>query len=117
VTEPIPPWVASVLDGYRQQGLIVSWRRVADRGIVVVAADMSRVELKTERDAILFRAGVSSAITTYHGDPAHDGGQAPGALEYEDILALLQSVLPELTTIRSEAAARRIFRFVIGRTS
>jgi len=72
-TEPehrFPGWVLDALDDNVRRKLIESWRRVPGRGLVVIAADMEEVELKTEHDAVLFLAGVSSALTAFHDGEA-----------------------------------------------
>jgi hypothetical protein len=69
----MPTWVLDALDDNARRKLILSWRAVPGRGLVVVSAGMQEVELKTEADATLFLAGVSSALTAFHsggeGDP------------------------------------------------
>ena len=65
MSETMPSWVLDALDDNKRRRLILSWERVPGRGIVVVAADMEEVELRTERDAKLFLAGLSSALTAY----------------------------------------------------
>ena len=60
-----PSWVLDALDDNARRRLILSYRPVPDRGLVVIGADMEEVELKTERDAVLFLAGVSSALTAF----------------------------------------------------
>jgi len=65
-----PGWVIEALDDAARRKLIESYRRVPGRGIVVIGADMGEVELKTERDAVLFVAGVSSALTAFHDGEA-----------------------------------------------
>ena len=63
-------WVLDALDDNKRRRLILSWQRVPGRGIVVIAADMAEVELRTEGDARLFLAGISSAMTAFHGGEA-----------------------------------------------
>lgn len=67
-----PSWVLDALDDNTRRKLILSYRLTIGRGIVVIAADMTEVELKTERDAELFLAGVSSAMTAFHDGEARD---------------------------------------------
>lgn len=64
-TETMPSWVLDALDDNKRRRLILSWRRVPGRGIVVIAADMEEVELRTEHEARLFLAGLSSALTAF----------------------------------------------------
>lgn len=66
----MPSWVLDALDDNTRRKLILSWRTVPGRGLVVVAADMEEVELKTEADAKLFLAGISSAMTAFHDGKA-----------------------------------------------
>lgn len=63
--ETMPSWVLDALDDNKRRRLILSWRRVSGRGIVVIAADMEEVELRTEAEARLFLAGISSALTAF----------------------------------------------------
>jgi hypothetical protein len=70
VTADMPSLVLDALDDNKRRKLILSWRRVPGRGIVVIAADMEEVELKTEQDARLFLAGISSAMTAFHDGQA-----------------------------------------------
>ena len=71
ITDPThPSWVADALDDNKRRKLILSWQSVPGRGLVVVAADMEEVELKTEADARLFLAGISSAMTAFHDGKA-----------------------------------------------
>ena len=69
-TTDMPSWVLDALDDNKRRRLIESWQQVPGRGIVVIAADMEEVELKTEQDAKLFLAGISSALTAFHDGEA-----------------------------------------------
>lgn len=69
----MPSWVLDALDDNKRRRLILSWRRVPGRGIVVIAADMEEVELRTEHEARLFLAGLSSALTAFTDGKAGDG--------------------------------------------
>ena len=60
-----PGWVLDALNDNARRKLILSYHQVPGRGLVVIAADMEEVELKTEREAVLFLAGVSSALTAF----------------------------------------------------
>ena len=64
------PWITQQLDQYQSRKLILSWRQVPGRGIVVIAADMEEIVLKSEHDAKLFLAGISSAMTAFHDGQA-----------------------------------------------
>lgn len=66
----MPSWVLDALTDRARQKLVLSWQRTRDRGVVVVCADMEEVELRTERDAKLFLAGISSALTAFHDGEA-----------------------------------------------
>ena len=67
---PLPTWVLDALDDDKRRHLILSWRLVAGRGIVVIAADMAEHELRSVREAGLFLGGVSSALTAFHDGEA-----------------------------------------------
>ncbi len=72
-TEPSrhwPGWVLDALDDNARRKLILSWRQVPGRGLVVIGADMAETELKTEDAAEAFLAGVSSAMTAFHDGEA-----------------------------------------------
>ena len=69
----MPSGVLDALDDNVRRHLILSWRRVPGRGIVVIAADMEEVELKTEGEARLFLAGLSSALTAFTDGKAGRG--------------------------------------------
>lgn len=49
------------LTSYWHKGLILSFREVAVRGLVVVGADMEEVALGTPGEASLYLAGLASA--------------------------------------------------------
>lgn len=68
----MPSWVTESLDDAKGRKLIESWQSVPGRGIVVIGGDMAETELRSEHDAKLFLAGISSALTAFH-----DGEAAP----------------------------------------
>ena len=70
MTATMPTWVLDTLDDNKRRRLILSWRHVPERGIVVITSNMGEVELKTEHDARLFLAGISSAMTAFHDGQA-----------------------------------------------
>ena len=70
MTAAMPSWVLDALGDNARRKLILSWQAVPGRGLVVVTADMEEVELRTEADAKLFLAGISSAMTMYHDGAA-----------------------------------------------
>ncbi len=72
MTAPMPTWVLDALEDNARRKLILSWRDVPGRGIVVVGGDMKETVLETERDADRFLAGLSSAACAFH-----DGEAAP----------------------------------------
>ena len=63
-------WLLDALDDNARRKLILSWRRDPERGVVVIAADMEEIELRTKREAVLFLAGISSAMTAFHDGQA-----------------------------------------------
>ncbi len=70
MTTAMPSWVLDALDDDKRRKLILSWRLVPGRGIVVIGADMAETELTSEHDAKLFLAGISSAMTAFHDGQA-----------------------------------------------
>lgn len=68
--ETTPSWVLDALDDSKRRKLIESWQSVPGRGIVVIGADMEETELRSEHDAKLFLAGISSALTAFHAGEA-----------------------------------------------
>ena len=65
-----PSWVLEALAGHKDRKLIESWQSVPGRGIVVIGADMAETELRSEHDAELFLAGISSSLTAFHDGEA-----------------------------------------------
>ena len=66
----MPSWVRATLADRKARKLIESWQSVPGRGIVVIGADMAETELRSEHDAKLFLAGISSALTAFHDGEA-----------------------------------------------
>ena len=69
VTTDMPLWVTATLADRKARKLIESWEPVPGRGIVVVGVGVE-VELRSEHDAELFLAGLSSALTAFHDGEA-----------------------------------------------
>ncbi len=66
--------VTAALDQAQAYGLIISWREVPGRGIVVIAGDMAEHELLSDRDADLFCGALGGAVCALRDGKARADG-------------------------------------------
>ena len=64
------PWITRQLTQYQGQKLILSWREVPGRGLVVIGADMAEWTLASDREAEVYLGGLASAVQAYHAGEA-----------------------------------------------